>query len=103
MRIDTTHPLGFGQENKVYVLKRNKRVFELTNKVHNVGIFPANAHIAGYLNKKNAEFFANTAAITVERLGKGKIILFADDLNFRFFWRATTGLFLNAILFGSLM
>ena len=41
-----------------------------------------------------------TAAIMAQRSGKGSIILFADNLNFRAFWYGTNGLFLNAIFLG---
>jgi hypothetical protein len=36
----------------------------------------------------------------MEQHGLGSIVLFAQDPAFRLFWRATTPIFLNAVLFG---
>ena len=46
---------------------------------------------------------SNTAGFGVQpskdrRLGRGHVVLFAGDPNFRLFWRGTTQLFLNAVL-----
>ncbi|MDQ7065489.1 MAG: M14 family metallopeptidase [candidate division KSB1 bacterium] len=101
MVIDTTHPLGFGQEPMVYLLKRGKQTFELSEKVHVVARLPENAHVAGFISDKNAKLLSNSAVVTVEKVGAGRVILFANEMIFRHFWRTTTGLLLNAIFFGS--
>jgi hypothetical protein len=38
--------------------------------------------------------------VGTERLGAGSLVLFAQDPSFRLFWRATTPLLLNALLYG---
>ena len=38
---------------------------------------------------------------TTDRQGRGNVVLFADDILFRGFWRGTARLLTNAILFGS--
>ncbi len=101
MLIDTTHPLGFGQEPMVYLLKRGKQTFELTDRVHVVARLPEKAHVAGFISEKNAKWLSNSAVVTVEKVGAGRVILFANEMIFRHFWRTTTGLLLNAIFFGS--
>src|SRR5258708_34194679 len=35
-----------------------------------------------------------------EPVGRGQVITFADDPDFRLFWRGTLPLFLNAVLYG---
>ena len=34
----------------------------------------------------------------LERIGDGRVILFAEDLNFRAYWRGANRLFLNAVV-----
>jgi hypothetical protein len=41
-----------------------------------------------------------TASIIARRQGRGHVVLFADNPNFRAFWYGTNGLFLNAVFFG---
>jgi hypothetical protein len=38
--------------------------------------------------------------VSLERQGQGAVILFAQDPDFRLFWRGTAPMFLNAILYG---
>ncbi len=102
LRIDGTHPLGFGLPDTIYTIKTTKTVFDLTDKVHNVAIYAKSPKFAGFLSNKNAEWIGETAAVTSERVGRGRIILFADDPNFRHFWTSMMRLFTNAVVFGQL-
>jgi hypothetical protein len=38
--------------------------------------------------------------VSVERAGRGAVVLFAQDPDFRLFWRGTAPLFLNAVVYG---
>jgi hypothetical protein len=38
--------------------------------------------------------------VSVERAGRGAVVLFAQEPDFRLFWRGTAPLFLNAVLYG---
>src|SRR5690606_6770022 len=38
--------------------------------------------------------------VSVERAGRGAVILFSQEPDFRLFWRGTAPLFLNAVLYG---
>lgn len=102
LRLDTTHPLGFGLPDTMYALKTNKLVFELSDKVHNVAIYAKSPKFAGFLSAKNAEWIGDTAGIVSEKVGRGRMILFADDPNFRHFWPSLMRLFINALVFGRL-
>ena len=42
-----------------------------------------------------------SASLIVSGLGSGRVVLFADNPNFRGTWYGTNKLFLNAIFFGS--
>jgi hypothetical protein len=101
-RLDNTHPLGFGLPDTIYAMKTAKAVFDLTDKAHNVAIYAKSPKFAGFLSKKNAEWIGDTAAVTSEAVGRGRIILFADDPNFRHFWSSMMRLFTNAVVFGRL-
>ena len=46
---------------------------------------------------------AKSAAIVVGGQGRGRIICFLGDLNFRAFWFGTNRLFANAVFFGNLI
>ena len=43
----------------------------------------------------------DTPAIIVNTYGTGKVIVMADNPNFRAFWYGTNKLFLNALFFGN--
>jgi hypothetical protein len=53
----------------------------------------------GYISEENEEKLRGTSAVTVSRLGGGKVISFTDNTNFRAFWYGTNRLFMNAVFF----
>ena len=55
--------------------------------------------MSGYASEANQTLLQDTAALTAERMGKGSVILFADDPNFRAIWYGTNKLFLNSLFF----
>jgi len=61
---------------------------------------PAQLHLGGLLWPEAAGRIAQTAYLTRERKGRGQVILFAGDPNFRGCFWGTQRLFLNAALLG---
>ena len=59
--------------------------------------------LSGYISEENAELIKNSVPFKVKRLGKGRVILFTDNTNFRAFWYGTNKLLMNAIFFGGMM
>ncbi len=57
-------------------------------------------HIAGHLWEENMERLGGSVFLYEERVGSGRIISFAEDVNFRGYWRGADRLFLNAVLLG---
>jgi hypothetical protein len=55
------------------------------------------------VSKENAEAIKNSAAVTVNAVGNGRIINIADNPNMRGFWLGGTKLFMNAIFFGKII
>jgi hypothetical protein len=56
--------------------------------------------IAGHLWDESAERLPEGVAVYEERVGRGRVIAFAEDVNFRGYWRGTDRLFLNAVVLG---
>ena len=101
--IDKTHPLAFGyHDNSIPVYKNNEVwLAPSKNAYATVGKYAANPHIDGFISQKNMdEFLKPSASLIVSKLGSGRVVLFADNPNFRGSWYGTNRLFLNALFLG---
>ncbi|RMB64071.1 zinc carboxypeptidase [Dokdonia sinensis] len=104
--LDLTHPLGFGYTtDKLPVYKNNNVWLQPSNNEYNtVAQYTENPHIDGFISDENLnDYMKKSASLVVSRVGRGRVILFADNPNFRGSWYGTNKLFLNAIFFGSLI
>ena len=101
-RIDKTHPLLFGFEGEhLPVFRSSTRLLRAAaTEVSNPVRYDKPPLLAGYASDANQEKIGETAAVSVHRMGSGRVIMLADDPNFRAFWPATSRLFMNAIYFG---
>ena len=59
--------------------------------------------LSGYISKENLKVLAETIPFKTANMGKGKVIVFTDNTNFRAFWYGTNKLMMNAIFFGKMM
>jgi hypothetical protein len=67
-----------------------------------VAKYSENPHIDGFVSKDNLEnFIKPSASLLVSPIGSGRVVLFADNPNFRGAWYGTNKLFLNALFLGS--
>jgi hypothetical protein len=98
VKLDVSHPLGFGYDTTINVMKTSTTMFELSGSGYNVGIYPPSARVSGFMSPENEKKLDGTAYLVHERLGGGNIILFADDPNFRLFWDGLNKVFLNSVL-----
>ncbi|MDN5202986.1 M14 family metallopeptidase [Fulvivirgaceae bacterium BMA10] len=100
--LDITHPLGFGYSNRELAIYRNSKVIlePSKNPFSTVIKYTKDPLISGYISKGNLDQLKNSASLIVSSLGRGKVILFADNPNFRGTWYGTNKLFLNALFFG---
>ena len=65
-------------------------------------MYSKDPHIDGYVSKNNMENnLKGAASLIVSSSGSGRVVLFADNPNFRGTWYGTNKLFLNAIFFGA--
>jgi len=103
--LDRSHPISFGYKNDKIALFRNSTIFiKADKKSYNNPIqYTSNPLLSGYISKENAKIIKNTVPFKVQKLGKGKVIVFTDNTNFRAFWFGTNKLLMNAIFFGDKM
>ena len=59
-----------------------------------------NVRIAGHMWQENIERLPGSIFLYEQRIGSGRIISFAEDVNFRGYWRGADRLFLNAVILG---
>jgi hypothetical protein len=104
-RIDCTHPLAYGYNQEAIALFKNGTLAFKPSK--NPYVSPVsylkNPYLSGCISPDNLQRIAGTPAVITQANGKGQVIVFIDDLNFRMYWYGTSKLFMNAILFGQLL
>ncbi len=102
--LDITHPLGFGYRDNSLPVYKNNEVFIAPSKnpYATVAKYTENAHIDGFISIDNYQnYIKPSASLLVSKIGGGRVILFADNPNFRGSWYGTNRLFLNALFLGN--
>jgi len=104
-RLDRSHPINFGYKNEKLALFRNTTVFIKPNKksFNNPIQYTSSPLLSGYISKENLKELESTVPFQVQRMGKGRVLVFTDNTNFRAFWYGTNKLLMNAIFFGDKM
>ena len=104
-KLDRSHPVGYGYKNDRISLFRNTNIYLKPEKdsYNNPIQYTNNPLQSGYISEENAELIKNSVPFKVRRMGKGRVILFTDNTNFRAFWYGTNKLLMNAIFFGQMM
>ncbi|MFT6807882.1 MAG: hypothetical protein ACJA01_001104 [Saprospiraceae bacterium] len=101
--LDITHPIAYGYRNRSLPVYRNNSVWlkPSANEFSNVAVYTEDPHIDGFITDKiRDQFLKKSASIIVSKVGSGRVVLFAEDPNFRGTWYGTNKLFLNAVFFG---
>jgi hypothetical protein len=98
VKLDNTHPLGFGYDTTICVFRTSDAVFELSESGYNVGVYRKSPRVSGQMSPENEKFIEGTPFLIHEPLGSGNVILFADDPNFRLFWDGLNRVFLSSVL-----
>ncbi len=100
-RLDTTHPLAFGLRDTIPLFRRGTTFYEPSDIVGaNVGVYTSTPLLSGYVSEPQRKNMAGSMALVAQNRGRGSIIAFADNPNFRAFWYGTNRLFINALFFG---
>ncbi len=104
-KLDRSHPIAYGYKNDKLALFRNTNIYlsPEKNSYDNPIQYTGDPLLSGYISEENEELIKNSVPFKVKRLGKGRVILFTDNTNFRAFWYGTNKLLMNAIFFGKMM
>jgi hypothetical protein len=98
MKLDNSHPLGFGLPNYYYTLKLDDNIYELLgDNGWNVGTIKKDAYVAGFVGQKSKEKIADGMLLGVQNIGRGTVVYMVDDPLFREFWENGKLLFSNAV------
>ena len=103
-QLDLTHPLGFGYRNEVIPVYKNNTVWlaPSKNEYSTVAKYTSQPLIDGFITDTNMDTYLKpSASLLVSPLGRGRVVLFADNPNFRGSWYGTNRLFLNALFLGN--
>lgn len=100
--IDISHPLGYGYTRERLPVFRNGNLYfdPARNPYATPLMYTSSPLLSGYHNARYADLVRNAAGAVVSSLGRGRVISFADNTNFRAFWYGTNKLLANAIFFG---
>ncbi len=98
VKIDNSHPLGFGYDTTIAVFRSSNALLELSSSGYNVGVYRRSPRISGMMSAENERKLAGTPFLVHETAGAGNIVLFADDPNFRLFWDSLNRAFLSSVL-----
>ena len=101
-RLDQTHPLAYGMASTIPIFRNRSSFHEPAERPGtNVAVLTDSPLLSGYISEEKLETAPGSAVLVATRSGRGHVILFMDNPNFRAFWWGTNGLFLNAVFLGS--
>ncbi|MEM8616819.1 MAG: M14 family zinc carboxypeptidase [Pseudomonadota bacterium] len=104
--LDVTHPLGFGFSDRSLPVHRN-RSFTLKRPANNPYAVPVqytdDPLLSGYASERRLDEISGTPSVVAERMGRGTVILMADNPVFRGTYPGTEKLLMNAIFFSGLI
>ncbi len=96
--LETSHPLTYGYTNTMPVFRQGTTLYKASDKAGtNVAVYSDAPLLSGYISEEMLEKFPGAASVNASRLGRGRVVTFFDNPNFRAFWYGTNGMFLNAI------
>jgi hypothetical protein len=103
--LDLTHPLNYGMPHQqMPVFKNSEWFFEMSkNPFTNPVVYTDDPLLSGYAHPVKLEKLKGSPAVEISHLGKGRVISFSDNPNFRAFWYGTNRFFLNALFFGGII
>ena len=104
--LDITHPLCWGYTESVMpILKNSKLVFKMPKEANLAPVCYGKKQplLSGFIRPGHLKALTGMPEVICQSAGKGQVICFADDPNFRSVWYAGTRLFMNALLFGNLI
>ncbi len=101
--LDSEHWLSAGTDGEIQAIVEGQRIFTplKLDKGTNIGVYTAKDPVAAGLVWDDVKpQFASKAFLMYQPTGRGHVIGFAEDPNYRAFAEATQLLFINAVLLG---
>lgn len=96
--VNTAHFLAYGQTSPEVVMHNSGYIFKASKDgTHVVTYAKENPRLSGFMWPDTEKRLAGSPYLIDENVGRGHVILFADDPNFRNVWWRQTRLFLNAV------
>ena len=104
-RIDLSHPVNYGyQDQNLPVFLNSKKFLERPANAYSYPVvFDEEPLLSGYVSKENLEQVSNSPVVIVSKFGKGRVISFGINPNFRAFWYGTNRLFTNSLFFSRII
>ena len=102
VNLDEEHWLSFGLGRDVPIMVRGSYSYVTKNSGSVAGRFAGyeNVKLSGILWPEARERWANSVYLARESVGKGQVVMFATDPNFRGYFLGGERMFLNAVLLG---
>ncbi len=103
--LDLTHPLCYGYtRNRLPIFLGDALFVEKPKNAYAAPlVLTQNPLLAGYVHASQKPLLPGAAAAIICGLGRGKVIAFPGNPNFRAFWYGTNRLFANAVLLGNII
>lgn len=104
-KADLSHPLGYGmyQQKQFALVKGNSILNPSKNSYATPLRAEKKALAAGYISDEKIKLLNNSALVIAEKKGKGSIIKFGFNPNFRGYWLGTQKWLINAVYFSDLI
>jgi hypothetical protein len=105
-RPDPAHPLAWGAgmgnlERRMFILHLGDILFEPSSAFETVlALEPGVEAVSGVVSESKLQELGGTAWLASARVGRGHLVLFADDPLFRLMWPSQFVLFTNVLLLG---
>ena len=101
-RLDLTHPLNYGMtRDRIPLFRNHNRIMKKgKNPYAHPVVYTSKPLLSGYVHPSNLEQIEDAPAAQITAVGSGRVIVLADNPNFRAFWWGTNKLFFNALYFG---
>ena len=65
--------------------------------------FTDEPYLSGFVSDKNLERIKSAPVVSVQSIGRGKLISYHESMTFRGIWLGTNKLFSNSVFFGSVI
>jgi hypothetical protein len=104
-KLDRSHPIAFGFKDDQLPMFRNTTLFVESHKdsYRNPIKYTSDPLMSGYISDINLEALKSTVPFQHNNYGRGDVIGFTDNTQFRAFWYGTNKLLMNAIFFAKEM